>query len=523
MMMFCENCGTQQPDNARFCAACGAQITPPPAAETPVYTPPPPQQDFSPAAAPAPQDYSQIAPAPQQGFTPAAPPQQQGYTMTAAPPQEFAQPPQEYSMMTPEQQSMRTVTEQRPQVIGTPYTPPPKSPGKGRLLLFIGIPLLLIAGGLTAFFLLRDSNGGDTPPSPALASSSAQPTASANPIVTEPEITYSYLSEKPTAKIEYTAEEKIFPSLYRTLDSLVTLTCYSYGGECDVMVSVEVPGFTQVYKQQVHLTETITKMRIVPPLLTGDLNLKSEKAAQIVISVTESDTGKVLVQDSRNVTISSLYDMIWWTQEYGDINTDNILAWMTPESPKVLELKRDAIDYIEYISDGYMTALIGYQDYNFFDDYYDNTWVQAVALQGAMSDVAQVRYNNASFSITKDVQQRVMLPDEVLSSRSGICVETALTMASALQSAGMHVMLIFPPGHAQVAVEAWPGTGDYFLIETTILPMSMDYDGWNAVVQYLSKDEWWEYLGGYGWSSLGECYVLDCDLGQKLGIVPMSN
>jgi hypothetical protein len=122
-----------------------------------------------------------------------------------------------------------------------------------------------------------------------------------------------------------------------------------------------------------------------------------------------------------------------------------------------------------------------------------------------------------------DAQQRVKLPADTLNSKSGLCIETSLVMASALQSAGMHVMLIFPPGHAQVAVEAWYGAGDYFLIETTVLPMEPNNDYWNYVVKYMSSDEWFAYLSGEGAGSSGECQVVDCAWGEKLGIRPMSN
>ncbi len=337
------------------------------------------------------------------------------------------------------------------------------------------------------------------------------------------EVTYSYLSRQPTPQIDYVVTDTVFPSLYRTMDALITFTATCEGGEKDVLIEVEVPGFTQKYQQKFTLGEQITKLNIRPPLLTGDLSLGTEKDAQLVLSVTEVDTGKKVVQDSRNIVIKSKYDVVWWTEEYGDMNNDNILAWMTPEAPGVLSLKRGAVDYLSFVTDGQLNSIVGYQNYGVFNDISMNTWVQAVALQGAMSDVVGVRYNNAAFSIGSDVQQRVMLPDDVLSSQSGICIETALVMASALQSAGMHPMLIFPPGHAQVAVECWPGTGEYFLIETTILPMPQTNDAFDYVVSYLTKDEWQGYIYGTGEYTLGECYVLDCDLGKKLGIVPMSN
>ena len=99
----------------------------------------------------------------------------------------------------------------------------------------------------------------------------------------------------------------------------------------------------------------------------------------------------------------------------------------------------------------------GYQDSGLFGSHIElNTYYQALALQGAMSEMG-VRYNNAWYSMSQSgdkMLQRVQLPDDTLSSKSGVCIETSLAIASALQSAGMNVFLVFPPGHAQVAVEA---------------------------------------------------------------------
>lgn len=338
-----------------------------------------------------------------------------------------------------------------------------------------------------------------------------------------PEVTYTYLEKTTEPVLSYKAEEIIFPSLYRSLNSIVTFTGTSEGEELDVLISVEIPGFTQPYEQKTKLNRQITKINIHPPLLTGDIDLSSEKDAQLVISVKDMDSGKLLLQDSKTIRIMSKYDVVWWSEELRDSNNDNILAYMTPESEGVLELKREAVDYLSYITDGAANSIVGYQDYGIWSDPTNNTWVQAVALQGAMSDIAKIRYNNAAFSISSESQQRVMLPDDVMKSQSGICIETSLLMASALQSAGMHCMLIFPPGHAQVAVECLPGTGEYFLIETTVLPLPMDEEWYNYVVMYLTPDEWQGYIDGTGGYTLGECYVLDCDLGKKLNILPMSN
>ena len=391
------------------------------------------------------------------------------------------------------------------------------SAGLRAMLIILPVVIVLAGGGFgiyTLFFNRPDNLVSD-----------GNTKNSGNAVLTGeielPFVSYVYLDKKPEAVIDFATVDSIFPSNYRIMDSLVVFTGYSDYGELDVMLEVEVPGFTQTYKQKVTLGRQVTKLRIIPPLVTGEIDLNTEKTAQLVYSVTEVDTGKILVQESKNIKLYSKFDMVWGDEEDWDAYTDNILAWMTPDSPEILQLKRDAIDYLELISEGALTSLVGYQDYNFFDHYYNNTWVQAVAIQGAMSDITKVRYNNSHFSM--DAQQRVKLPADTLNSRSGLCIETSLVMASALQSTGMHVMLIFPPGHAQVAVEAWPGTGDYFLIETTVLPMAQDMDTWNNTVMFLDSEDWFGYITGEGYFTYGPCYVLDCDLGEKLGIRAMSN
>ena len=107
---------------------------------------------------------------------------------------------------------------------------------------------------------------------------------------------------------------------------------------------------------------------------------------------------------------------------------------------------------------------------------------------------------------------RVLPPSEALSSRSGICIETALLVASALQSANMNAMIIITPGHAQVALETWEGSGEYYLLETTKLPFTAQEADINAFCSLLTADEWTEYL-----NRDGVC-VIDCALAPSLNI-----
>ncbi len=452
-----------------ICKNCGFDIQQPgkfcPRCGTPVQS----QQE---TAQPVQQPPQYVQPAQQQYVQPAAPVQQPAAYQQPAPVQPYAQ-------------------------AGAPIVVTPLKKKKGGLIAAIVGGVVII--GVAAALLLI--NGA-----PKL-----------------PEISYPSLEKQEEPQISFTSEDVIFPSLYRSIDAVATFVGTSENSERDVLVQVEIPGFTQPYEQKTRLSRQITKLNIRPPLLTGEIDLSSEKDAQLKLTVTDTESGKTLLQDSRPIRIMSKYDVVWWSEELRDCNTDNILSFLTPESEGVLELKREAVDYLSYITNGYAGSFVGYQDYGISDDPSDNTWLQAVALQGAMSDIANVKYVNTSFSLSSGAQQRVQLPDDVIKSQSGLCVETALLMASALKSAGMHCMLIFPPGHAQVAVECWPGWGEYFLIETTVLPLPQDWDWYNYVVSYMTKDEWQGYIDGTSSDSLGPCYVLDCDLAEELHIVPMSN
>jgi len=338
-----------------------------------------------------------------------------------------------------------------------------------------------------------------------------------------PETAYSYLTDAKEVVVDFNYAKTVYPSLYPSMDSVVNFHATSEGGNTQVLIRAEIPGFTQVYEQKLTLTEQITQFYIKPPVLTGQLNLDSSKDAQIIFSVTDVDTGKPYVQESAPIKLMSKYDFILWEDEFGEYSLDNALAWLTPESDGILELRRNAIDWLDNATDGRFNTLQGYQYSSLFgpDEYYKNVLFQILGLQGAMSDMG-VRYNVGAFSMTEGQHQRVLLPDDVLSSKSGICIETSLVMASALQSAGMHAMLIFPPGHAQVAVETWQGSGEYYLVETTVLPFTA-YDDYANVVRYMDSDEWLDYLSDPWQNGSGPCYVLDCDLATKLGIVALTN
>ena len=304
--------------------------------------------------------------------------------------------------------------------------------------------------------------------------------------------------------------DAIYPNLYPSMDSAINLLLYTGTGSREVLIEAEITGFSQQYYQLVTVTPEMRFFQIKPPVLPDVPSLSGEKATQIVLRVTDKETGAILAAESRNVTLRSLYDFSMYNNEFGMIEPYTLLAWLDPESQAVLELRRDAIDWIcSAFGEGY-ESLPGYQlAYPGDVSQAETTLIQALGIQGAISDRG-VRYNMGPYSF--GANQRVLPPSQVLSSRSGICIETALLVASALQSADMNAMILILPGHAQVALETWEGSGEYYLLETTKLPFTATEADISAFCALPTAEEWTEYLDGDG------VYVIDCALASSLNI-----
>ena len=312
-----------------------------------------------------------------------------------------------------------------------------------------------------------------------------------------------------SVRVECDAAAEVYPNLYPMGDSVANLALYTEGGSAEVLVEAQVEGFTQAYRQKLTVTPEIRYLLVKPPVAADAGDLTTERDAQLALTVTNVSTGELLVQESRPLTLHSLYDFTLESTDFGVAEPYNVLAWLRPDAPEVLEVRRGAIDWLERNMGEGFDVLPGYQLGYPGEDEGQTTILQAAAIQGAISDLG-VRYNVGSYSFGSF--QRVLTPDAVVRQRSGICIETALLVASALQSADMHPMVLIVPGHAQVALESWSASGQYLLLETTLLPFTGADGQLGQYVTVMSNEEWASYLSQDG------TYVIDCDLARELGI-----
>lgn len=329
-----------------------------------------------------------------------------------------------------------------------------------------------------------------------------------------------YSSHDPIVFIYHSLADEIYPNLYPASDSVVNLLMYTDKSYTSVLVTAEIPGFTQVYEQKLTLSPEMTYLMVKPPILADLPDLSSTKETQLILKVTDCITGDVLAQESKAIKLYSIYDYCTMSDEFGMIQNDNLLAWMTPDSEGVLAVRRNAISWLENNFGRDYGILPGYQySYGFGQGQEAYvTFYQVAAIQSAISAMG-VRYNMGAYSF--DTTQRVLMPDAVLNSKSGICIETAVLMASVLQSASMHPFLILTPGHAQVAVETWANSGQYFLIETTTLPFDATVDDNSSVIIQLDSQGWNNYLSQkqqQSQQSGGIFYLVDCNLAKVLNI-----
>lgn len=371
-------------------------------------------------------------------------------------------------------------------------TAKPRQKRKGiRILIGTAVIIVILAGA--AFATRPLWSGTSQVVNPALAIVKAEKTE-----ISAPECSY----EAPTV---------VRPALYQSTDYIVNFRGSSEE-EKECLLTVEIPGVTQKYEQKITLNPQELKIKVRPPLIQGILKtMNISRESQIKVSLQDTETQKYIIQDSKPVAILSKYDMKWVSDDGSETYYQDICAWVTPESPKIKELLRNSVDQLSTWSNGSINAIVGYQQINDMTPD-DITYYQVAAMFETLRTYYQVRYNATPISTSgKEAQQRIALPEDVISQKSGLCIETAVTMASAIEATGMHAMVLILPGHAQVAVETWDQSGEYFLIETTALTET-DY---NNIIGYLDKDQWSNYLEN------SQVTVIDVDLARKDGIKPM--
>jgi len=362
----------------------------------------------------------------------------------------------------------------------TPTEKPKKTKGKlaafllgGVGLLIIGLLVITVIGAGIWWFFLRDS--GQT----SNQSTSAE-----------------------ELKLETTLEvaDRVPTAFYNNADVELVAITFKSNKTVKVRVEVEVPDVTEKTTKEIDLKAGETKEKFKPPILKkayGPLDKAQEKPVEVKITNVES--GEVIKDTSEQTAFLSRNDMVWISEDGYD-NYKYIARWVTKDNKEVKELVRKAGEYNNQFCG--QEAMVGYLGGE------QAVLCQLASIFAAMREHYKVTYVKSAESYTTTNAQSVKLPEEVLMERSGLCIDTVVTVAAALESLDMEPVIIFIPGHAWVAVKTYAGSPRYFHLESTMLESTV------TVQDALDQGDfnWWQ--------NSSQATVIDVKEAREEGILP---
>jgi hypothetical protein len=143
-------------------------------------------------------------------------------------------------------------------------------------------------------------------------------------------------------------------------------------------------------------------------------------------------------------------------------------AFVTPNTPEVMGFLRKVVDHHPE------KRLVGYQapGASSAEERAAIVAAQVRAVFDALKADAGIIYVNSVITHGAEdgtSNQRVRLPRETLAERQANCIDGTLLFASLLEAISLHPAIVLVTGHAFLAWEAWPETGDWRYLETTMI------------------------------------------------------
>jgi hypothetical protein len=279
-------------------------------------------------------------------------------------------------------------------------------------------------------------------------------------------------------------------------------------GQVTVKVKSEIEGFTEQAVDTVVLAPgQSARVEQTPIMKSGareQLNEGRVAAFHYWVTYVQDGGEGSIDERSINVDLMSKRDLVVAiVDDQGDLLADfreYVVAWVTPSSPAVEQLLREAT---EYLPD---EAIYGYQKGP------EGVLPQLAAVYQVINDAHRIRYVNTPVSLAKTDRtyvQRIRLPAETIQQQAGNCIETAVLYASIIEAMDMNPLLVLVPGHAFVACELAPGSKQYVFIETTVLGEGLTFTDALGIGQ----ENWIEYQS--------QTMLIDVHHWRTEGILPM--
>jgi hypothetical protein len=251
------------------------------------------------------------------------------------------------------------------------------------------------------------------------------------------------------------------------------------------------------------------------PSVFGLLNENRNAMLYVRVDYLKQGEKRLIYEDTSPLTLYSRDNFPWNVPGFHN-GTVFLGTMVTPNDPAIDELLRVAADYIPggAIVKGYKEP----------DDASHSVWDRMKAIYEAVSDHYNVTYVAAGVDFVPKSEeeqgftmQRLKLPREVLSSRSGMCVETSLLFASAFENIGLRPIIVTVPGHVYVAVPISWDSEIYYVLETTMVSRYSFEDAISKGNEEFT-DEAKEPLAA---DRLDDYFWLDVQAVREEGIVPM--
>lgn len=356
----------------------------------------------------------------------------------------------------------------------------------------VGLILLLLA-------CIQVDLGGEQPlPTPPPPTST--PVATEQPV--QVDVRARYYAQVPTAfyhLLGKTAKQQ----------NLAEFTLTNQGSNAvTIKLTSWIEGFTDQAVDTIQLdggqTTRIEQTPVMQMGVRNQLNEAQVAAWHYKLVYLQGGQEKLLKEQSAQVQMMSKRDLVVViVDDNGNLVADfreYVAAWVTPASPEVEQLLRDATQYIPG------EAIYGYQGGA------EGVLPQLEAIYRVINDQYSVRYVSTPVSLSsteKTFVQRIRLPAETVRQQAGNCIETTLLYASAIEAMDMNPLLVLVPGHAFVACETDRGSHQYIFIETTVLGQGMTF----ADALAAGQKNWQKYQS--------QSMLIDVRHWQARGITPM--
>jgi len=256
------------------------------------------------------------------------------------------------------------------------------------------------------------------------------------------------------SQITWAPPSRIYTAFYSNQPSLLSVR-YRSSPPALLRIVVDVPQLTGEEGVEVQGAPSFQAQAFRPPLLgAGALDAlvgPRQRAGRIHLRVQAGD-GAVLCDTSAPVTLFSRQVMRWYDRLDGD-NSSYLAGWVTPQADVIRDLAGQAAAWIEQHPADYphTGSLHGYDAGGAAaDDVRD----QVDALFDTLQDVYHLHYAQDNVPYNADASQLIQLPSDILSSAAptGMCVETTVILASAIERLGMRPFVVIVPGHAFLGV-----------------------------------------------------------------------